>query len=330
MVVDVEVAGEAGAGEAGLVPGAVRLLRVDQPRHAAAHGLGRRAGGEQRQQRPGGLRGGRRAAAAATRVVVGAQVLAPAAVLVLVRLEPGDGRADRGCGAGQPAATSAGTAGAGAVDVVGAPAPEPRAVRLLGGEQPLDAAPGRRSSASGPSRASISTTCAVTSALGGSITSPKSQNGSFAAERAVLSASNAPQPPSATACRASSATRARCGRSTARPGVPRPQRQHHLGGVVDVGVVVVGELERPAARRQPGRRTAQSPGCTISSPSSQSAARASAGWSAGRPASASAITASAVSQTGDWHASSRRPSPSTIVNRSSPASPRCITGWSSG
>ena len=59
------------------------------------------------------------------------------------------------------------------------------------------ATPRRHGSASAaPSAASISTTCAVTSADGGSITAPKSQNGSFSTSRRVLSASNAPQPPS--------------------------------------------------------------------------------------------------------------------------------------
>ncbi len=47
-----------------------------------------------------------------------------------------------------------------------------------------------------PSAASASTVCAVTSADGGSITSPKSQNGSFVTIFLVLSASKAPQPPS--------------------------------------------------------------------------------------------------------------------------------------
>ena len=37
--------------------------------------------------------------------------------------------------------------------------------------------------------------CAVTSALGGSVTAPKSQNGSFSGSSPVLSTSNAPQPP---------------------------------------------------------------------------------------------------------------------------------------
>ena len=43
---------------------------------------------------------------------------------------------------------------------------------------------------------SASTVCAVTSADGGSVTSPKSQNGILPTSREVLSASNAPQPPS--------------------------------------------------------------------------------------------------------------------------------------
>ena len=46
-----------------------------------------------------------------------------------------------------------------------------------------------------PSAANISTACAVTSALGSSITSPKSRNGSSRTIVSVLSASNAPQPP---------------------------------------------------------------------------------------------------------------------------------------
>lgn len=46
-----------------------------------------------------------------------------------------------------------------------------------------------------PSWASISTTCAVTSADGGSMTSPKSQNGSRLGNALVLSASNAAHAP---------------------------------------------------------------------------------------------------------------------------------------
>jgi hypothetical protein len=65
----------------------------------------------------------------------------------------------------------------------------------------------------------------------------------------VLSASNAPQPPSLTG-HPDRPGRPRSARAcTRRVGVPaRPaQREHDLGGVVDVRVAVVGELERPAA-----------------------------------------------------------------------------------
>src|SRR6185437_6048617 len=96
VVVQVEVAREAGAGEVGLVPGAVRALGLRQPAQATlgrlAVALARR---EQRKQRRRGLRGGGRAAAGPLRlVIVGAQVLAPAAVVVLHRLQPGDRLAD--------------------------------------------------------------------------------------------------------------------------------------------------------------------------------------------------------------------------------------------
>ncbi len=52
-----------------------------------------------------------------------------------------------------------------------------------------------------------------------------------------------------------------------------PEGQHHLGRVVDVGVVVVGELESPPAGGQAGRRMLQSPLMVTSSPSSQAPAR---------------------------------------------------------
>ena len=77
-----------------------------------------------------------------------------------------------------PAATSAGSDRAAAVHVVGAPPAEPRTVVLLDAQQPVHTALGD-SVAGQPSAASISTTCAVTSADGGSITAPKSQNGSL-------------------------------------------------------------------------------------------------------------------------------------------------------
>ena len=106
----------------------------------------------------------------------------------------------------------------------------------------------RRLGRRGPRSASSSTMCAVTSALGGSVTAPKSQNGSLRGSALVLSASNAAQPPSLD-CMPSDQARPR----SAAPRVVdlgAPQREHDDGGVVDVGVVVVRELEREAAGRR--------------------------------------------------------------------------------
>ncbi|CAM5298721.1 hypothetical protein SALBM135S_04303 [Streptomyces alboniger] len=75
-----------------------------------------------------------------------------------------------------------------------------------------------------PSTASISTTCPVTSADGGSMTSPKSQNGSRLGKALVLSASKAAQAPffdcmprvQRTPRSMASSTRARSGWATRR------------------------------------------------------------------------------------------------------------------
>src|SRR5690606_16580791 len=130
VVVDVEVAGEAGAGEVLLVPVAVRPLVVDEPADAGVHGGGPLPGGQQRQQRPGRLGRGGRAAPDPGRVVVGAHVLAPPAVVVLVRLQPRDGAADRGLLRADAGGDEGGHDAPGPVDVVGAPPPEPGSVGL--------------------------------------------------------------------------------------------------------------------------------------------------------------------------------------------------------
>src|SRR5262249_48815715 len=126
-----------------------------------------------------------------------------------------------------------------------------------------------------PSAASASTTCAVTSADGGSVTSPKSQNGSLPTSLDVLSASKAPQPPSLDCMpvihrTARSLAAADCpppppphpprsppppplgppgsgvrGQGPAPPRDPRPSR------VVDARVAVVVEPDRPAGRGEP-------------------------------------------------------------------------------
>ena len=111
--------------------------------------------------------------------------------------------------------------------------------------------PSRAAGASArPSPPSISRTWAVTSALGSSITSPKSQNGMsrhdlphvVGVERppAAVLALHADGPFGAAADRLVNALGLRVADPT--------ERQHDLGGVVDVRVVVVVELERPSAR----------------------------------------------------------------------------------
>ena len=166
----------------------------------------------------------------------------------------------------------------------------------------------------------------MTSALGGSITSPKSQNGRSRIERpAVVDVERAPaavgalhplEPAHAALDRRADA------RSVGM--VDGPQRQHDLGGVVDVGVVDVGELERPAARladragARPSRRVPR-----ICWSSSQSAPRIDRLVVGGQPGVVRARSSPAhVSQTGDWQASTRRRCRRRIVKRSSPSSPR--------
>ena len=76
---------------------------------------------------------------ASSGVPVRAQVLAPAAVGVLVGLEPGDRPADRRVLGGQARSGERRHDRPRAVDVIGTPAPEPGAVVLLCREQPLHA-----------------------------------------------------------------------------------------------------------------------------------------------------------------------------------------------
>ena len=140
MIVEIEVAGEAGAREVGLVPAPVRQLRLDEPAHRAVRDVARLAGGVEREQRPRGLRRRRRAASAPLRLAVRAEVLAEAAVLVLHAPEPRN-RAAHAPVLAQAARDERGNGGAGAVDVVRAPAAEPRAVGLLRAQQPLEPAP---------------------------------------------------------------------------------------------------------------------------------------------------------------------------------------------
>src|SRR5207249_8735900 len=87
-------------------------------------------------QRPRRLRGRRGAAAPPGLVAIRAEVLAEAAARVLHLRQPVDGARDARMLA-PPAGGEGGEDGAGAVDVVRAPAPEPRALAFLRTKQPL-------------------------------------------------------------------------------------------------------------------------------------------------------------------------------------------------
>ena len=178
--------------------------------------------------------------------------------------------------------------------------------------------------------------CAVTSAEGGSMTAPKSQNGSLSTSVAgVVGVEGAPA--------------AVLGLHPGQPG----QR------AVDGGLVLRRASGPPGAGRAPPRRCRRCRGscrCRTRTPSRRgpgpacgptsrpgrgSPRRAPTGRRGPgtghrrpgprRPARSSSST---VSQTGDWHASRRRTGPSgclsRMVNRSRPAMPLAMTGWSSG
>ncbi len=275
VVVDVEVAGEAGAGELRLVPGPVGPLRADQQLDAAPAAPVALPGREQREQRPGRLRRGRRAAADPRRVAVGAQVLAPAAVGVLLRLQPARPPAGSRPVRRGPRPRPAPARGAGAVDVVGAPAAEPGAVGLLVPQQPVDAAV-----ASGTPRRPA---CGehldhVRGDVGGRRVDDRAEvaERQLAASSRVLSASNAPQPPSCDCIPTtqptprSAAASAASGRRRRRgAGRARPRRCRRRPGSCR------------SRTRTPSRRAPAPAGAPtsrrrhrISSPSSQSAAAA--------------------------------------------------------
>src|SRR4051812_7451491 len=127
-----------------LVPVSIRALRsaeiVCRP---PAAGIFSVSCGHVRKERPGRLRRRREIRPATPRRIgVGADVLAEAAALLLDRVEPGDGAAHGRVVVRDAAGLEPGQRGAGAVDVVHAPAAVPRAVLLLLGEEPLDAALG--------------------------------------------------------------------------------------------------------------------------------------------------------------------------------------------
>src|SRR5207302_5661974 len=96
VVVDEEIARETRAGELRLVPAAVCVLRANQVGDAALERRATLAVGDEAEERPRSLRGRRVADARPLRIVVRTHVLAPAAVVVLMRLEPFDRAANGG------------------------------------------------------------------------------------------------------------------------------------------------------------------------------------------------------------------------------------------
>ena len=311
VVVDVEVAREAGAGVLRLVPAAVRAAAS---RRASA-GRAR----PRRSRSPAACSASSAQAVCDAvdsprplqrRVVVGAQVLAPAAVGVLhLRSSQRDGargstRARAGCPRRPAPGRRRRCRRRGC-----APAAEPGAVGLLLAQQPVDPALRGRVARAAPRPAEH------LDHVRGDVGARRVDHLAEVAERELRGSAR-------WCCRRR--TRPSRRRATRIPSVhatPRGDRfvqagqsrralqgQDHLGGVVDVGVAVVLELERPAARRQveaggpPSRR-----GARISSLEQPAARRArSPGGRVRARRRRGAISASAVSQTGDWQASSRR------------------------
>ncbi len=111
----------------------------------------------------------------------------------------------------------------------------------------------------------------------------------------------------------------------------RAQREHDLGGVVDIRVVDVGELERPSPGRERGtayRPVATAGDLLAEQPIGGSDDRLVVAGDAGvgqRDQGQRGVPDRRLA--GLEPAEGRAP---RCVNRSSPARPRAITGWSSG
>src|SRR5206468_2292940 len=126
VVLEVEDPREARAVPQRIGPRAVGVLPLDEIADALVHRAPLGApGGEERQERPGRLARQGLAAAGQVSVVVGAQGLAPAAVVVLPLLEPADRPLDVVLRAVLADRAQSAKHGPGAVDVVDAPAPVP-------------------------------------------------------------------------------------------------------------------------------------------------------------------------------------------------------------
>ena len=172
--------------------------------------------------------------------------------------------------------------------------------------------------------------CAVTSALGGSVTAPKSQNGSFGGSSLVLSTSKAPQPPS-LALHAERSTRGRARRrrrsSSPARGAARARRRpcRRRRGSCRSRTRTGSRRRRGPAGAPPSRRGPAPRGRRASrAPRTTGVVRRARGP---RRAARSARAPCPTPATG--RPRSGGPASSSIVKLSSPASARASTGWSS-
>ena len=267
-----------------------RWVRARNARPALHRRVGR-LGGQEPEQGPGGLGGGRVAAARPTPGRGSSARSRP------IRRRRSGGRramprraarAGRPCPRRPPPGPAARRRCRRGGSRPSAPTTTRRRAGCARGSRRRAAPPGARRGR--PHSTSASTTWAVTSSVGGSITSPKSQMrdlGHRPAGRCRRRTSPSRRP---TLCIASSQSTPRR-TAGCEPGWPERRRaMQDLGGVVGVGVVLVGELERPAPGAAPPRAAGASRRSAITSfESSHAAAFASAGSSGAAPASARAI-----------------------------------------
>src|SRR5579875_3635686 len=145
VVAQVKMIGKPGASEFGLIPASALVLALKQPIHSAAYGSADFIlAGQQTNQRPCGLAGGAGAASAPGAILVTERTLAPAAVGVLMVLEPLHGALNPRLGHVDADCAQAGERGKSAVNIVDAPAPPPCAVGVLSLSEPGDCAPRHR------------------------------------------------------------------------------------------------------------------------------------------------------------------------------------------
>src|SRR2546425_10922704 len=235
-----------------VVPPTVGALGVEEVADAALDGVGAgTAGREERQQRPRRLARRRRPPAGEAGLVVTLARLAPPSVRVLVQLQPPHGALDVLVLEALPDGREPPEHGPGPVDVVHAPAPEPRAVVALRAADERQRAARRLEVAPVPHRPHQleSTTGEIfrrrveERAVVGEGDVVEVQLVVVRVERgpATVSALHAEEP----------AEPALLGRSHPFEAAHLLERHQHHRAVVEVGIEVVGVLERPAARLYP-------------------------------------------------------------------------------